>query len=261
MVEILRNKNLATKFQVLVEIADRGPNLQQRDIARTLNVTPQAISEHVRQLLKEGLLTSEERSHYHVTNEGVNWIIAVLREMRSYHDLVERAITNISVSAAIADTALYQGQKVGLEMRNGLLVATGEISGGGSGIACMDAQAGEDVGISDIEGIVGMEIGKVVIVKVPGVQRGGSRAVDIERLRSEVSRKGIVGAIGIEAIVALEKSGIDSFYTYGVIEAAVEAAHRGLSAAIVCVDEGTSGLIQRLNEENIDYGIIDISQT
>ena len=49
MVEILRNKNLATRFQILVEIARSGPNIQQRDIAGKLGVTPQAISEYIKQ--------------------------------------------------------------------------------------------------------------------------------------------------------------------------------------------------------------------
>ena len=53
MVEILRNKNLATRFQILVEIARSGPNIQQRDIAGKLGVTPQAISEYIKQMVKE----------------------------------------------------------------------------------------------------------------------------------------------------------------------------------------------------------------
>jgi putative transcriptional regulator len=101
-VEILRNKNLASKFQILVEIANSGPNIQQKDIARKLEVTSQAISDYVRQLTEEGLLASDGRSRYRVTNEGVNWVIKVLRELSSYNIFIERAITNISVCAAVA---------------------------------------------------------------------------------------------------------------------------------------------------------------
>ena len=114
MVEILRNKNLATRFQIMVEIAHSGPNIQQQDIAKKLGVTPQAVSDYIRQLTREGLLTSSGRSRYRVTSEGVNWIIAVYRELRSYNALVEKAITNISVCTAIADSDLTEGQTVGL---------------------------------------------------------------------------------------------------------------------------------------------------
>jgi len=37
MIEVLRNKNMTTKFQILVEIADSGPDIQQREIARKLS--------------------------------------------------------------------------------------------------------------------------------------------------------------------------------------------------------------------------------
>ncbi len=58
MVEILRNKNLTTKFQILVEIASKQPNIQQKDIAKKLKITPQAVSDYIKQLLKDGFLIS-----------------------------------------------------------------------------------------------------------------------------------------------------------------------------------------------------------
>ena len=134
MVEILRNKNLATKFQILVEIANNGPNIQQRDIAKKLGVTPQAISAYIGQLVKEGLLASDGRSRYRVTTEGVNWVIKVLRELRSYSTFIEQAITNISVCTAVADGNLLKGQAVGLEMKEGLLFATEAV---GEGAQCL----------------------------------------------------------------------------------------------------------------------------
>ena len=243
MIEILRNKNLATRFQILVEIAGSGPNIQQREIAQKLEITPQAISDYIAQLAKEGLITSDGRSRYKVTNDGVNWVIKVLRELRSYNTFIEKAITNISVCAAVADSNLVKGQKVGLEMKDGLLFATEQAGGGARGIACSDASAGESVGVSNIDGIVGLETGKVTILKVPGIQRGSFDIADIDRLKSEVGSSKLVGAIGIEALVFLRKLGAKHIYAYGVKEAAVEAANSGLHPLIVCVDDETSGLI------------------
>ncbi|WP_249641766.1 hypothetical protein [Dehalococcoides mccartyi] len=40
MVEILRNKSFATRFQILIEIATHGPTIQQRAIAQELSITP-----------------------------------------------------------------------------------------------------------------------------------------------------------------------------------------------------------------------------
>ena len=88
MIEVLRNKNLTTRFQILVEIANSGPNIQQRDIANKLDITPQAVSDYIAQLIKDKMLTSEGRSSYRVTNEGVNWIIKALRELSSYNTFI-----------------------------------------------------------------------------------------------------------------------------------------------------------------------------
>ncbi len=257
MVEILRNKNLATRFQILVEIADGGPNIQQREIARKLEVTPQAISDYIAQLAKDGLVTSDGRSRYKVTNDGINWIIKVLRELRRYSALIEKAVTNISVCAAVADRNLTRGQTVGLEMRDGLLFATDQVSEEARGIAVSDAKEGEDIGVTDIDGIVGLQVGKVTILKVPGIGKGGSGKVDLNRLRKEVRGRPFIAALGIEAQVVLRKLD-DRFYKYGATEAAIEAANSGLNPLVVCVENETSGLIKRLEEENIDYELMDI---
>ena len=258
MVDILRNKNLATKFQILVEVANSGPNIQQRDIAARLDVTPQAISDYIAQLSKEGMLVSEGRSRYKLTNEGTNWVIKVLRELRSYDTFIERAITNISVSTAVADVDLTKGRTVGLEMKEGLLYATEKTDKGARGIVISDARAGEDVGVSNIEGIVGLEVGKVIILIIPGIQGGGSRRVDYNRLKSEIKDKKLVGGIGIEALVTLKKLTNQPIYAYGVTEAAIQSAKSGLSPLIVSVDDEASDLIRRLDEEGIGYTITDI---
>jgi putative transcriptional regulator len=260
MVEILRNKNLASKFQILVEIASSGPNIQQRDIAVRLGLTPQAISDYIRQLLAEEHISSEGRSRYRATTEGVNWIIKVLRELRSYHSLVEKAITNISVCAAVADVDLLKGETVGLEMKEGLLVATKNTSKGASGIATCDARAGEDIGVSSVEGIVHLDIGKLTILKVPNIQGGGSRMIALQRLKNEISGAELVGAIGIEAIVALKRVSPGPVYTYGVTEAAIEAAKSGLRPVIICVEDDAPGVTRRLEEENLDYQLIDLKK-
>lgn len=81
---------------------------------------------------------------------------------------------------------------------------------------------------------------------------------DIDRLRSEIGGRSVVGAIGIEALVALKQLDTRCSYGYGVKEAAIEAANSGPCPLIVCVDDETSGLIGRLEEENIDYELIDL---
>jgi len=260
MVDILRNKNLATKFQILVEIANSGPQIQQRDIAEKLDVTPQAISDYIAQLIREGMLISQGRSRYSVTNVGINWVIKIMRELRTYDTFIEKAITNISISAAVAYVDISKGQEVGLEMKDGLLYATNNINSGAKGTATSDAKAGEDVGVSNIEGIVNMEIGKVTILQMPGIQGGGSRMVNSDHLKNAIVNKELVGGIGIEALVTLKKHTSQPVYAYGVTEAAIEAARSGLSPLILSVDSEISDLIRRLDEQSIDYNIIEVKK-
>jgi putative transcriptional regulator len=259
MVEILRNKNSATRLQILAEIANNGPHIQQRDIAQKLEVTPQAISDYIGQLINDGFLVLDKHSKYRITNQGVNWIIKELKELKEYSNFIVEAITNISVSTAIAESPLIKGQKVGLKMKNGFLVADSEQETGAKGITVSDARAGEDTGIRDIEGIVELKSGQVTIIKIPGVQRGGSRMVDPARMAVLLKNRQFIAAIGIEACVTLKKSNIAFFQFFGVKEGVVESAQHGLSPAVACVEDEISGLIKELEEASLVYELVDIT--
>jgi len=257
MTQVLRNKNLATKFQILVEIAANQPNIQQKDIAKKIGVTSQAVSDYISKLENDGWIASDGRSRYRVTKEGVNWVLKSLRELQQYSTSAERVLTNITTWAAIADTNMKKGQKVGILMKDGLIYASDNIGNGARGIATGNANKGEDIGISDIEGIVELNIGKITILEVPDIQKGGSRNADSNKIKKCQGKANFIGAIGIEAIVALRKVGIEPGYLYGVTQAAMEAARSGLPFVIVCTSTESPALLQRLNEENLQYNMID----
>jgi len=260
MAQILQDKSLATKFQILVEIAAGQPDIQQRDIAKKLNVTPQAISQYMEELAKDYLILSDGRSKYRVTKEGIDWVLKSFRDLQSYCNFVKKTVTNITVCAAVAGSDISLGQEVGLEMNDGLLFATDAVGREAKGIAVSDAKKGEDVGISNIKGIVPLEMGKVTILKVPGIQEGGSRSVDLTLLKKETSEKEVISVIGIESLIALKKIGINPRYFYGVKEALVETAYSGLSSIVVCVDDEIPGLLQRLEGEHLNYRLLDMAK-
>ena len=72
---ILRSKREATRFQILVEIAEHQPSIRQQEIAGKLGVTPQAVSEYIRELVDEGLVTAHGRGRYEVTKNGIEWVL------------------------------------------------------------------------------------------------------------------------------------------------------------------------------------------
>ena len=258
MAQILRSKNLATKFQIMVEIAAHQPNVQQKDIAPKLGITSQAVSEYIRELIKDRWLSSEGRSRYKVTNEGVDWILQMSRQLHSYAWFVSKAVADISTTTAIADSDLAAGQSASLYMKDGLLFASDVISHrGAKGTTVTEAKKGQDVGIRNIEGVIKLEPAKIIVGKVPNVLDGGSRSTDLGRLKREAKRARLIGTLGTEALVTLTRIGVKPDYLHGVREAAIEAAYCGLPFLVVCSEDNVSIVVQRLEEENLDYGVLD----
>jgi len=257
MTQVLRNKNLATRFQILVEIAANQPNIQQKDIARKIGVTSQAVSDYISKLEKDGWITSDGRSRYRITQEGVNWMLKSLRELQQYTSAAESVLTNITTWPAIAALDLKKGQPVSLMMCDGLLYASNHLGSGASGIASDKAKKGEDIGITDIEGILALETGQITVLEVPSIQSGGSRNIDLKKMKKGLVQGKLIGAVGIEAIVALRQLGTTPDYLYGVPQAAIEAARSGLPFVIVCTGSESPALLQRLTEENLKYTLID----
>jgi len=255
--QVLRNKNMATRFQILVEIAANQPYIQQKDIARRIGVTSQAVSEYISKLEKDNWISSDGRSRYRITKEGVNWVLKALRELQQYSTTAERALTNINTWAAIAEIDFKQGEMVGLAMKEGLLFATAYSGKGARGITTCSARKGEDIGITSIEGIVALELGKITILEIPDIQNGGARNIDHNKLKRQLTRTNLVGAIGLEAIIALRQVNKEPDYLYGVTQAAIEAARSGLSFTIICTSSESPLLQQKFTEENIPYRLIN----
>lgn len=260
MANVLQSKRESSRFQILVEIAAHQPNLRQKEVAESMGVTPQAISEYIKELVADGLVTTDGRMRYRITKEGVEWLLENAAELKRYARVVmEEIISHVSVWAAIAEADLAEGDRVSLEMRGGLLYANKKKGIEASGVVIADALAGEDVGISDLRGLIGLEEGRIILCKVPRVQNGGSGKVDLEALRRELDKAGKVGCLGIEALVALRKVGREPDVIWGAKEFSVEAAYHGISSVIVSVDEQVPGLLTRLESEGLKYELIDLT--
>lgn len=254
---ILRSKKEITKFQILVEIAGHQPDVMQKEIARRIGITPQAVSEYIKDLVNEGLLFSDGRVRYRVTKNGVEWVLERAKELKKYARFVmEDIVSHVSVATAIASQKLSKGDRVHLIMENGLLYAGKE--GNVTGVTMMDADQGEDVGVTDLKGMIRFEPVNITICKVPRVEKGGSRNVDYEMLKEQSHRKPFIAAIGVEALISLQKINIKPDILFGAKESVIEAAFHGLSSLVVSVDEEVPGLLNRLETEGINYEVKDL---
>ncbi|MCZ7362173.1 MAG: winged helix-turn-helix transcriptional regulator, partial [Candidatus Methanoperedens sp.] len=96
---ILRSKKESTKFQILVEIASHQPDVRQKEIADKIGITPQAVSEYIRELVSEGLIFSEGRVRYRISKKGVEWVLERAMEMKKYARYVmEDIVSHVSVA-------------------------------------------------------------------------------------------------------------------------------------------------------------------
>lgn len=260
MVNILQSKRDSSRFQILVEIAAHQPNLRQKEVAERLGVTPQAISEYIKELVASGLVTTDGRMRYSITKEGVEWLLEGAAELKRYARVVmEDIISHVSVWTALAEGDLAEGERVSLEMRGGLLYANRKEGIEASGITISEARAGEDVGVSDLKGLISLDEGMIVVAKVPRVQAGGSRKVDVDVLKTLVSGDKMIGALGVEALVALRKAGREPDVIFGAKESAVEAAFHGINSVIASVDEQVPSLLGRLEAEGLKYELVDLT--
>ena len=104
----------------------------------------------------------------------------------------------------------------------------------------------------------GFTKGKITILQVPVIQKGGSRHINLELLSKHITDNKNIGAIGIEALVSLRRINYEPRYLYGVTEAAIEAAQCGLPFIIVCTEDATYGVFKTLKDNGLNYEIIDL---
>ena len=255
---ILRSKREVSRLQILVEIAEHQPAVRQQEIAEKLGVTPQAISEYIRELVEERKVSASGRGNYEVTREGIEWVLENAESLESYARHIRRdIIQQVSVWTALAAEDLQEGDEVGMYMKAGFLYAGKKLLAA-TGTVIADAKKDEDVGVAHLNGLIDHKEGMIHVCKVPRIQHGGSKKIQREKLLEVISQAGIVGAVGLEAFVALKGAGKKPDMFFGAREGVIEAAFHGIECAIVIVDEEFTDFLKRLESVELAYVIHDL---
>jgi len=218
MVDVLANKRAATRFRVLVEIAERQPAVSQGEIAEAVGVTSQAVSEYIRDLVDDGLVEKQGRSRYRVTTEGVDWTLQAAADVRRFSEHVtDDVLGSVQEDAAVATDTIAEGDTVSLSMRDGLQHATpldpdGEAAEteAATGVATTDAAAGEVVGVTGFEGVIDLDPGEVRVLQVPSIRSGRPDDDRLDDLADAcdgadlvVASGGVLPPIGVLAVLYL----------------------------------------------------------
>ncbi|MFA5222289.1 MAG: MarR family transcriptional regulator [Methanoregula sp.] len=255
---ILRSKREVSRLQILVEIAEHQPAVRQQEIAEKMGVTPQAISEYIRELIDEGMVSAIGRGNYEVTRAGIEWVLANAESLESYARHIRRdIIQQVSVWAAIAGEDLKEGDEVGVYMKAGFLYAAKKPQQA-TGTVTTDAKKDEDVGVARLNGIIEHKEGVIHVCKVPRIQHGGSKSVQTRKLKELIHPSGMVAAVGLEAYIALKNAGKKPDMFFGAREGVIEAAFHGIDCVIVIVDEEFTDFLKRLETVELTYVIHDL---
>ncbi len=254
MVDVLESKRSATRFRVLVAIADRQPAVSQGEIAEAVGVTSQAVSEYIRELVEEGFVEKEGRSRYRVTQQGVDWLFGAAGDVQRFLDYVtEDVLGGVQEDAAIAQGRIEEGERVTLTQVDGLLHAAPGDRGPATGTATTTAATGDVVGVTGFEGVIDFEPGAVTVYQVPPVRSGDEP--DPGALGRACADADVITASGVEAIVTLREAEVAVDTVFAAGEVAADAASRGLRAIVVTTPDTLGRVTDSLRDAGISYEV------
>ncbi len=256
---LLRNKSEFTKFQILFEVMHNQPHIKQKDISAKLGITIQAISRYFKKLSKEGLLEAgSDRADYRLTPKGVAMLHDGVKNLESYVKSIKNELKIEHAWIALTTYPVKAGERVGLITKEGIFytvpINSPNIEAVGTAIA--DAASGEDLGIKDLNGKVKLRQGKILIVKLPSIRKGGSRAADLTKIKAYYTefKPDRIGVMGAVARAVVDKLGLKADFEFGISHSAAVAASRGLNVFVLVVGRMVNRVIQEVDLQNMRFG-------
>jgi len=251
---LLQNKGEFTKFQILLEIMRNEPHVKQKDISEALGITIQAVSKYFKKLTREGLLVSgSERADYRLTQKAISVLQEDLKGLERYVNSTKNEMKVEGSLPAIATQSVRAGDEVGLVMKGGVIYTVPPEHSVARGIAVDDALPGEDLGLKEMHGKLSVKEGKILIVKLPSIRKGGSRSVDLQKVRAlyeefKPDRIGVMGAVGRSV---LTKLGLKADIEFGISRSAAIAASRGLYVLVLVVGRMSNRMTEEIENVNM----------
>lgn len=252
---LLRDLKKNTEFVILSELL-RNPSIRRKELADRLGVTEQAVSQYFSALEAERLIASA-RGNLRPTVKGRQMLQEGLYGLRDEIEDILREIALIDSCLAIADGPIRAKNPVGLFMRGGKLYAATGITAASRGIARNDAEEGSEVLVGSLEGVVELELGKLLALQLPSESSGGSRSADLDRglniigdFRFDIS---IAGDL-IGEIVAHRMGVDDRLVLHAPVESALSALSKGLNVIFLGTRESIADITSAIDRLKIESG-------
>jgi len=250
----LRDLRMNTELLILVEIME-SPTARLKTIGDRLGVTVQAISQYISKMKKEGLL-KEHSGRMAPTRKGMQLLQEHFSSLKEEIDSVLRKIRVIETCEAIAGGPVKKGQAVGLLMEDGMLIAYPATDSPSRGVALEPAQQGDDVLIGQLEGIVDLDLGELLVIEVPSGADGGSKSASVERVRTKLDEfsAGHLSAGDVSASALLSKATEEFFSVHAPIESSLSALSKGVDVVFAGTRESVDGMLDAVAELKKETG-------
>jgi putative transcriptional regulator len=254
---------------ILVEIKSQ-PRIKLRDLAHKLDITAQGVSEYLKLMVQENLI-AKINGDYRLTQQGVEFLHKHMSELKSFVDTSIKDLNIINACTATAGEDLNSGDKVNLIMHNGELVAKKmkkKDKTKSQGVILYAARSGEEVAIVELEGIIEFMYGTIIIIELPSILIGGSRALDLKKVKK------VLNSIKYDKLVVSDVIGKNLFnklrikpdIEFSAVPAAIEAALKGLNVVLATPTEMLANTISFIEDKNskmknkIDYRVIPLTE-
>ncbi len=228
MTEPLRDMKKNTEMLILIRLLE-NPTIKLRDVSGDLGITVQAVSQYLSGMKRAGIV-KEQKGRLRPTRKGMQIMQEHFSGLKGEVDSILRRIMVVDTCSAIAGKDVKKGDKLGLVMEDGMLMAyPGERSSSG-GVALEPASIGDDILVGHLEGIVDLKLGNLLIVETPSEIDGGSKSADIDRARQKIDSlsPGHIVAGDIVGSALLAKVTPEFFAIHAPVESAMSALTRGV---------------------------------
>ncbi len=246
---VLRDLRESTQVLFLHEISTNR-HTRLRTIAERLGMTVQGASDYARRLEADGLLVVAD-GEYRPTKKGIAFLQNGVRELRAFVEQAGRSIAFVETTAALAGAATHRGERVGLFMEGGYLVAYPGRPSSSSGVAAEDAAKGDGVAVRGLEGIVTLHPGRVTVVRIGSAPSALGKATPAAvRKVVQRARGALVATVDVPGLAAARRLGLRPRIEFGVLPAVVEAAERGVRIVLLVPEQRAAEAAQAIETAN-----------
>jgi putative transcriptional regulator len=194
---------------------------------------------------------------YVLTPRGVERLIGYTKFLQMQARKTASRLRMERLWSAVACKQIRAGEEVGLVMKNGVICAVSRSCKDAKafGVAKYETRKGDDVALRNMRGTINLSPGTVTVVTIPSINEGGSRRVDLVKvrqihMRSNPNRIGVMGTV---ARVVANKLNFRVDLEFGVSRSAAMAALRGLDVLVLSTGRMTNRVLEEVEKVNIRH--------